>query len=406
MKTNFLARPASFDGFGPSVLSRQTRSELVRHIIPDERMEARKLLRNECPYEPGVYGWLDRNGQLVYVGKSKSLRSRLLSYFAKTPADPKMFRIRQHSYQLVWEPISHELLALIREQELIHRWRPDFNSQGQPTRAQPAFLCISGGPAPNAFMARRISKRTSLTFGPIRGTNQLRHAIIALNQAFRLRDCPDKTRFDFNNQRTLFDDPATAKCIRYELGSCPGPCAGACSQSEYQANVGRAVDFLEGRDSSILDELEVRMRKAAEQHAFEVAAVLRDYLDQLTWLDRRLASLRMAQTTLNGIVPIRTQRSRWCWMVLKRGRLVMTGGRPDRASRAEKAEQRIRKIASESSTIPANLLEMQLQLIVISWFRKNPDHLAELLSFDKAIEYCKKKSERAGCTHDLGRIAR
>jgi len=100
------------------------------------------MLHDQCPLTPGVYGWLDRNHQLCYVGKSKALRKRLLSYFAKTPADPKMGRIVRHSQRIVWEPVSHELLALIREQELINRWRPDFNKQGQPTRRQPAFLCV------------------------------------------------------------------------------------------------------------------------------------------------------------------------------------------------------------------------------------------------------------------------
>ena len=280
--TTLLSRPASFEGFGPSVLSKQIRGELTGHLIPNERLEARKLLRTECPSVPGVYGWLDSNRQLVYVGKSKALRSRLLTYFAKNPSDHKMLRIRQHSEQLVWEPVSHELLALIREQELIHRWRPDFNKQGQPTRTQPAFLCISGGPAPNAFLARKTSSRTAKTFGPISGTNRLRQAIISLNQAFRLRDCPDKTKFEFNNQQTLFDDPATAKCIRYELGSCPAPCAGMCSAKGYQKNVQRAMDFLEGRDRSILTQTRARYVGRGRNQAFEVAAVLRDYLDQLT----------------------------------------------------------------------------------------------------------------------------
>lgn len=391
--TTLLDRPAKFDGFGPSILSRQTRGELNRHSIPMDRMDARKLLREQCAFEPGVYGWLDSNRQLVYVGKSKSLRSRLLSYFAKTPTDPKMVRIRQHSQQLVWEPVTHELLALIREQELIHRWRPDFNSQGQPTRTQPAFLCISGGAAPNAFLARRISKRTSLTFGPISGTNRLRQAIISLNQVFRLRDCPDRTKFEFNNQKTLFDDPATAKCIRYELGSCPAPCAGACSAREYQNNVDRAIEFLEGRDVAILTKLEREMTEAASKQAFERAAVLRDDLDNLTWLDRRLSSLRRAQTTLNGVVPFRSRRGRTCWLVLRGGRLIVTSGPPDRASRAERTTEQLKKISQQSLETPANLLEMQLQLIVISWFRKYPDQLTRLISFETAIRLCSERTE-------------
>ena len=287
---SILKRPGKFDGFGPSILGGGTRGTLATSEIPRLRLDARKLLRSDCPISPGVYGWLDENRQLVYVGKSKSLRSRLLTYFAKTPSDRKMLRIRQHSNHLVWEPISHDLLALIREQELIYRWRPEFNSQGQPTRMQPAFLCLSKGVAPNAFLARRLSAKAAKSFGPISGTNRLREATIALNMAFHLRDCADKTGFEFNNQQTLFEDPTTAKCIRFELESCGGPCAGLCSKSDYDANVQRAIAFLTGQDRSILEKLESRMQRAAATAAFERAAMLRDYLDHLTWLDRRLTN--------------------------------------------------------------------------------------------------------------------
>ena len=92
-----------------------------------------------------------------------------------------MGRIIRHSQRIVWEPVSHELLALIREQELIYRWRPDFNKQGQPTRRQPAFVCVGGGAAPRAFVARQITDRSDWSIGPIAGTGRLRSAVEALN---------------------------------------------------------------------------------------------------------------------------------------------------------------------------------------------------------------------------------
>ena len=166
MTSTLLQRPADFSNFGPSILARQTRGHLRGSDIPDDRIEARGMLHEKCPLEPGVYGWLDSNRQLVYVGKSKCLRKRLLSYFAKTPNDKKAFRIRKHSHFLVWEPISCELLALIREQELIYRWRPEFNSQGQPTRTQPAFVCVGGPPAANARLVRKLTPKADKAYGP------------------------------------------------------------------------------------------------------------------------------------------------------------------------------------------------------------------------------------------------
>ena len=149
-------RKTTFEGFGPSILSAVAREKLGGSPVHDDRMQNRAMLHDLCPVTPGVYGWLDNNNQICYVGKSKCLRKRLLSYFAKNPPDKKTIRIVQHSHRLVWEPVSHELLALIREQELIYRWRPEFNTQGQPVKRQPAFLCISGGVAANVFFLSLI----------------------------------------------------------------------------------------------------------------------------------------------------------------------------------------------------------------------------------------------------------
>lgn len=384
-------RPPTFEGFGPSILAPQTRGRLDRHDIPNDRMEARALLHDHCPLTPGVYGWLDDRKQLCYVGKSKSLRKRLLSYFAKTPADKKTERIRQHSGSLVWEPNSNELLALIREQELIYRWRPEFNTQGQPTKRQPGFICFSGGPAPNAYFTRRITDKAVHAFGPISGTGQLRAAVESINQCFHLRDCPDKTKIEFNNQQTLFDNPQTAKCIRYELGTCPGPCTGNCSSRAYQSNLHRAIEFVRGNDASILKTLDQQMKLAASNQLFERAAIQRDHFDNLGWLDRRLKALRIAQKTFNGILPIEARKNRLAWLVLKGGRLVGSAVEPDTPDRAGAAIRRLTQIASQQEQMPANIMEMNLQLIMIAWFRKFPAMKKSLISFADAIEICENR---------------
>ncbi len=384
-------RPLTFEGFGPSLLAQQTRGRLNRHSVPEDRMKARALLHDYCPLTPGVYGWLDDRKQLCYVGKSKSLRKRLLSYFAKTPADKKAERIRQHSGSLVWEPNSNELLALIREQELIYRWRPEFNTQGQPTKRQPAFICFSGGPAPNAYFTRRITEKAAFSFGPISGTGRLRAAVESINQCFHLRDCPDNTKFEFNNQSSLFDNPQTAKCLRYELGTCPGPCAGNCSIRSYHSNVERAIEFVNGNDASILSLLDHRMKTASANHAFERAAIERDHLANLGWLDRRLKALRTAQRTFNGILPIEARKNRTAWLVLKGGRLVGSTVEPDSRERSLAALRFLTQTSNETEQMPANIMEMNLQLIMIAWFRKFPALKKSLVSFDGAIEICEKR---------------
>ena len=352
------------------------------------------MLHDQCPVTPGVYGWLDVNNQICYVGKSKCLRKRLLSYFAKNPTDKKVLRIRQTSKRLVWEPLSDELLALIREQELIYRWRPEFNTQGQPVKRQPAFLCISGGMAPNVYFTRRVSAKSQFSIGPISGTGRLRAAIESINQVFRLRDCPDKTKFRFNEQLQLFDNPTSAKCIRYELSSCPGPCAGLCGRKTYLGQVQQAMDFLIGgvTSKSVLDRLQREMKQAALAQSFERATVLRDHFQNLRWLARRLEQLELAQTTLNGILPVTDKRSRKLWLILRGGRLIGSIAAPRDAKRKLAAAKKLRSIQRQDLGLPTNLKEMNLQMIVMAWFRKYPATKQRLIGFDEAIQSCARRT--------------
>ena len=386
-------RRVEFEGFGPSILSAVAREKLAGSPIPKDRMQARAMLHDQCPTTPGVYGWLDDNNQICYVGKSKCLRKRLLSYFAKNPADKKTIRIVQHSHRLVWEPVSHELLALIREQELIYRWRPEFNTQGQPVKRQPAFLCISGGIAANVFFTRRVTPKAEFSIGPISGTGRLRAAVESMNQVFRLRDCPDKTQFSFDEQLQLFDNPTSAKCIRYELDSCPGPCAGLCSREDYMANVQKAMDFLLGGITSkqTLDRLQTQMKEASLSQSFERATVIRDHFLNLRWLSRRLKQLELAERTLNGILPITGKRYQKLWLILRGGRLVGSAAAPRDKKRMAAAVEQLTSISQQDLGLPTNLMEMNLQMIVMSWFRKYPKYKQQLISFDEAIERCKSK---------------
>ena len=383
-------RKREFEGFGPSILSRVAREKTSGAPIPKDRMQARGMLHDQCPITPGVYAWLDDNNQICYVGKSKCLRKRLLSYFAKNHADKKTIRIRQHSQRLVWEPVSHELLALIREQELIYRWRPEFNTQGQPVKRQPAFLCISGGVAPNVFFTRRVNSNSEFSIGPISGTGRLRAAVDSMNQIFQLRDCPDKTQFSWNEQLKLFDLAASAKCIRFELNSCPGPCAGLCDRKDYFANVQKAMDFLLGGVTSkqTLDQLQTKMKEASLTQSFERATVLRDHFTNLRWLSNRLKQLESAQRTLNGVLPISGKNYQKLWLVLRGGRLVGSAAAPRDEQRRTTATERLEKIQQQEPELPTNLMEMNLQMIVMSWFRKYPKYKKQLLSFDQAIEAC------------------
>lgn len=386
--TPSIIRRPDFNGFGPSVLIPQTRGRIRRNELPGDRLEGRKLLREKCPKTPGVYGWLNSDGQLIYVGKSKCLQLRLLSYYAKTPSEKKMERIRNQSKFLIWEPISDELLALLREQELIFRWTPEYNAQGQPNRRLPAFLCISKSPAPNLFSTTRLTSRVSRAFGPIPGTGRVSEAATCINYLFKLRDCPEKTPFEFSNQLQLFHQPARALCIRHELGSCPAPCAACCTKAEYGAGIQATMEFLEGRNRTIVKRLEEEMHVAANQMQFEQAAVLRDRFKTVRWLDRQLHRLRVNQNRLNGVLPVEARRNRVVWLVLCGGQLVANLLQPGNLAQARKTSETIQKLATQSNDAATNRLDVKMQLIISAWFRKNPDWYERIVDFDDIIKHC------------------
>ena len=371
-----------FAGFGDSILARCARRPLQHLCFSRELETARREVRGQVPICPGIYGWLNADRSLIYVGKSKSLRHRLVSYFATETNDPKMARIRRESRILVWEPVSHELLALIREQELINRWRPPYNVEGQPDRRQPGFVCISRGTAPTLFFARKIPRKAADSFGPFAGRTRLSEAIVSLNHVFQIRDCPDKTGMHFSNQLQLFDNSRTAQCLRHELDSCPAPCAGGCSREAYRHNIDKALKFLRGSDTATLERLEQRMQRAADQRSYERACVLRDQLANLKWLYRKTRQLALVRRRLNGVWVLPGFDQHENWMMLRAGQLIRcTSGPTDPENQEAIADTRRLKPA-----VPVDNLNINLLLLLASWIRKHPKQLKQIRSFDEVAD--------------------
>src|SRR5262249_23946259 len=141
---------------------------------------------------------------LIYVGKAKSLRARLLCYFRPQSRDPKAGRIIADTRLIAWEPAPTEFSALLRELELIRRWQPRFNVQGQPRRRRRVLVCLGRGPAPYAFLGPHATKSVLAAFGPVPAGPRAREAVRRVNDWFRLRDCPQAQEMRFSDQQELF----------------------------------------------------------------------------------------------------------------------------------------------------------------------------------------------------------
>lgn len=350
----------------------------------------RGQLRQRCPSGPGVYGMLDEHGQLTYVGKAKSLRRRLLSYFRRRGRPRKSGRILRQTRAIAWELCSSEFAALHRELDLIRRWRPKWNVQGQPQRRLFAFVCLGRAPAPYLFLATKPAGRALASFGPVPLGQRARDAVRRVNDLFQLRDCPQSQSMIFAEEKQLFPLELAPACMRHDIGTCLGPCFAACSRQEYTASAHRARDFLTGNDRSLLVDLTQAMQRAASKENFEQAAALRDRLESIGWLVDKLDHVRNLRARESFIYPASGRRGRDVWFLIHGGRTLSAVPAPRDAASARTAAETIaavyRQVASDQ------LLELYEHwdgmCLVRSWFRRHAAEKKKVILPSAALQLC------------------
>jgi excinuclease ABC subunit C len=383
------SRPA-FRDFGPNELFPSADAPL--HCVAGSRLsQLRVKVRAECPRLPGVYGMVNAIGELIYVGKAKNLRARLLSYFRPRSRDPKAGRVIHQARALVWEPATSEFAALLRELELIRRWQPRFNVQGQPTRRRRWYVCVGRSPAPHIQLSGRPRAHAVACYGPVPASRRAREAVRHLNDLFRLRDCPQSQEMIFADQREMFPVVRAAGCIRYEIGTCLGPCAAVCSQQDYAEQVRLARAFLEGRDTRVLNKIERHMADASRRLEFERAAALRDKLDVLRWLSDRLEFMRGARTKHSFIYPVAGHDSGATWFLIRQGQVRAAIAAPHDATSKQSAGELVETVYGKGSTSRRSPSEeIDGVLLVASWFRRHPEERRRVILPRQALSACQR----------------
>jgi len=367
----------AFAGFGPNRLATAMESAAIHGVEGLRPRQLRVAVREACPRRPGVYGMIDGAGELIYIGKAKSLRARLLSYFRTKGRNRKTTRIIRVTRAIVWEHADCEFAALLRELELIRRWRPRFNVQGQPQRFGRAFVCLGRRPAPYVFLARRAPAGIIGCWGPLYAGRRAKEAVRRLNDWFGLRDCPQAQQMIFAEQVELFEQPRTAACIRHELGTCLGPCAALCTRSAYLERVQAARRFLDGTDLAPLDKLQADMLAASQALAFERAAGLHEKRQALAWLQMHLQRLREIREKCSFIYRAAGQGGREIWYLLRRGWVAAALPEPTDAASQQRATETIATVFRKADpwTEPLPAEEMAAVLLVSAWFRRHPQEL-------------------------------
>ena len=378
-----------FAGFGPTRYDAATAPPPLHFILARGSAALRQRLRHKCPRRPGVYGMVGRRGSLIYVGKAKCLRTRLLTYFRVRTRDPKAGRILDHTRAIVWEHWPTEFAALLRELELIRRWKPSYNVQGLPGRRRATYICLGRKPAAYLFATRQPPTEAKAVYGPLFGGVRVAEAVRRLNDLFRLRDCEQSQKMHFADQGELFPVLRPAGCLRFEIGTCSGPCVGNVTRNGYGRQTRAARTFLDGHDDGVLTRLEKEMADAAAGQAFERAAVLRDKLDVLRWLSERLAWLQEARREHTFVYPLAGEDGRLLWYLVHRGRVRATVLAPCNAATRQVARAAIESVfaqADDSAATSADQIDSIM--LVAGWFRKHKDERQRLMSPDDALAHC------------------
>ena len=383
-----------FTGFGPQGLSRSKRTPRMHEVTGSRPAGLRQRIRVQCGRRPGVYGMVDGDGELIYVGKAKNLRNRLLSYFRPRSRDPKAATIIRETRTIVWEWAGSEFAALLRELELIQRWQPRWNVQGQPGRRRPVYVCVGRPPAPHVFLSRQPPANLVGCYGPIRGGALAREAVRRLNDCFQLRDCPRAQVMVFADQQELFPPERSPGCLRYDIGTCLGPCAALCTRAAYHRQVDRLCAFLSGRNRMPFRQLHNDMQAASRTLAYERAGELKAQLEAIDWLDRQLSRTRRARDEHTFVYPVKNAHGGRTWYCIRGGRAVAAVPEPRTPTQRQTTASLLRLVFGSKSAPPAALAvnELDSVFLVAAWFRRHPEERRRVLAPAQALDHCRRTS--------------
>ncbi|HWR53867.1 MAG TPA: excinuclease ABC subunit UvrC [Bryobacteraceae bacterium] len=229
------------------------------------------------PAAPGVYLYKDAGGKVLYVGKAKSLRSRVRSYFNDDKlADVKTGSLISEARDIDYILVDNEKEALALENNLIKQYKPRFNILLRDDKTYP-YIKLTSEKYPRVYVTRRLFKDGSTYFGPYFPGNLAHRLVHFIHRFFGVPSC----KVDMTRKRPQ-------PCLQYHIHRCHGPCAeGLATDDAYALAVREVRMFLEGRHRDLIDELQGHMAQAAEDMRFEQAAVLRDAISTIEEMDQK-----------------------------------------------------------------------------------------------------------------------
>ena len=255
----------------------------------NEEFDYRTFLKS-LTHRPGVYRMLNASGKVIYVGKARSLKRRVSSYFHRTVTDPKTAVLMQLVTTIEVTVTNTETEALILEYNLIKEQKPRFNVLLRDDKSYPYIYVSTDHAFPRLRFHRGARKGKGRYFGPYPSTSAVRKTLNELQKLFLVRQCPDSY---FRNR--------TRPCLQYQIRRCTAPCVGHIDEATYKEDIDAAILFLEGRNRNVIDAMVRRMEDSSEGQDYEQAARFRDQISRLKKVEAEQLVTRTTSADLDVI---------------------------------------------------------------------------------------------------------
>jgi excinuclease ABC subunit C len=244
-------------------------------VSDDTQFDVKPLLRS-LTHRPGVYRMLDAKHKVIYVGKARDLKKRVSSYFHRTQDAPKTVAMMQQVARVEVTVANTEAEALILEYSLIKRHKPRYNVLLRDDKSYPYIYVSTESAFPRLKFHRGPRRGKGRYFGPYPSTRAVRQTLKELEKLFLIRNCEDSF---FSNR--------TRPCLQHQIKRCTAPCVDLISAEQYRKDIDAAIQFLEGKNQTVVDTFVKRMEQAAEMRDYEQAARFRDQISRLKEIEAR-----------------------------------------------------------------------------------------------------------------------
>lgn len=258
------------------------RDKFLKSRFPDITMTQEQFsnIAHTIPIDPGIYKYFDEKNELIYVGKAKSLRKRVSSYFTKTFTSYKTHELVQRIRRIEFTIVNSEQDAFLLENSLIKQFQPKFNINLKDDKSYP-FIVIRNEPFPRVFLTRRKINDGSEYLGPFTSVGKVRELLDFVKSNIQLRTC--QLNLTENNIRK----GKFKVCLEYHLGNCKGPCEGLQTGEDYREGLIQLKNILKGNLGPLMQVFKKEMRELAEKMDFEKAEIVRKKLEHLETYESR-----------------------------------------------------------------------------------------------------------------------